>query len=107
MNLANLTSMEINIHEAKTQLSRLLKRVTAGEEITISRAGVPVAKLIAVAPANFVRPLGAMEGQIYIADDFDGPLPDDLLALFYGEGLKRKKPSLEKSQRLGQKRARR
>lgn len=89
--------MEVNIHEAKTQLSRLLKRVEEGEEITIARAGVPVAKLIAIAPANVVRPLGAMEGQIYIAEDFDAPLPDDLLGLFYGEEPKRKKPTRAKS----------
>ncbi len=77
--------MEVNIHEAKTQLSKLLRKVAEGEEITIARAGVPVAKLVAVPSANRLRPLGALEGQIYIADDFDAPLPDDLLALFYGE----------------------
>jgi prevent-host-death family protein len=96
--------MEVNVHEAKTQLSRLLRRVSAGEEITISRAGVPVAKLIAVEPANAVRPLGAMEGQIYIADDFDAPLPDDLLALFYGEHPKRKVPARAKLEKRARKR---
>jgi prevent-host-death family protein len=99
--------MEVNVHEAKTQLSRLLKRVTEGEEITISRAGVPVAKLIAVVPANVARPLGAMEGQIYIAEDFDAPLPDDLLAMFYGEEPKRKKPVRAKHEKPAMKRARR
>jgi prevent-host-death family protein len=99
--------MEVNVHEAKTQLSRLLKRVTEGEEITISRAGVPVAKLIAVTPANVARPLGAMEGQIYIAEDFDAPLPDDLLAMFYGEEPKRKKPARAKPEKPARKRARR
>ena len=91
----------VNIHEAKTHLSRLLKRVTAGEEITIARAGVPVAKLVAVAPTNGLRPLGAMEGKIYIADDFDAPLPDDVLALFYGKGeeSKRKKPTRAKAEK--------
>ena len=76
--------MEVNIHEAKTQLSRLLKRVTAGEEITISRAGVPVAKLIAVTPASGSRPMGMDHGKIWIADDFDAPDPE-LEALFYAE----------------------
>ncbi|MGA9641401.1 MAG: type II toxin-antitoxin system Phd/YefM family antitoxin [Terriglobales bacterium] len=99
--------MEVNIHEAKTQLSRLLRRVAEGEEITISRAGVPVAKLVAVPRANRLRPLGAMEGQIYIADDFDAPLPDDLLALFYGEELRHKKPARVKSEKPAKKRARR
>jgi prevent-host-death family protein len=91
--------MEINVHEAKTHLSRLLKRVEAGEEITISRAGVPVAKMVAVAAAGGARPLGAMEGQIYIADDFDTPLPNDLLAQFYGEEPKHKKPGRAKSEK--------
>jgi prevent-host-death family protein len=99
--------MQVNVHEAKTQLSRLLKRVSAGEEITISRAGVPVARLIAIAPANVVRPLGTMEGQIYIADDFDASLPDDLLALFYGGQPKRKRPVRAKEEKPARKRARR
>lgn len=99
--------MEVNIHEAKTQLSRLLRRVAEGEEITIARAGVPVAKLVAAPPTNRIRPLGAMEGQIYIAEDFDAPLPDDLLALFYGEEPKRKKPSRAKPEKLARKPARR
>jgi len=99
--------MEVNVHEAKTQLSRLLKRVAAGEEVTISRAGVPVARLVAIAPANGERPLGAMEGQIYIADDFDAPLPDDLLALFYGDEPKRKRPARVKAEKAARKRVRR
>jgi prevent-host-death family protein len=97
--------MEINIHQAKTHLSRLLQRVASGEEVTISRAGVPVAKLIAIAPANAVRPLGAMQGQIYIADDFDAPLPEDVLALFYGEEPNRKKPTRVKPGRPAKKQA--
>jgi prevent-host-death family protein len=97
--------MEVNVHEAKTQLSRLLKRVTDGEEIIISRAGVPVAKLIAVAPLSRERPLGAMDGQIYIAEDFDAPLPPDVLASFYGSETKRKKPGRAKTGRPPKKRA--
>jgi prevent-host-death family protein len=76
--------MEVNIHEAKTHLSRLLQRVAAGEEVTIARAGTPVARLVAVGTKNKVRPLGMDRGQIWIADDFDAPLPDDLLKAFYG-----------------------
>ncbi len=89
--------MEVNIHEAKTHLSRLLQRVAAGEEVTIARAGVPVARLVAVAPKNTVRPLGFARGQVWVADDFDAPLPDDLLKAFYGgklpplEGMRRRK----------------
>jgi prevent-host-death family protein len=77
--------MEVNIHEAKTHLSRLLQRVAAGEEVTIARAGVPVARLVAVESQKIVRPLGFARDEIWIADDFDAPLPDDILAGFYGE----------------------
>ena len=75
--------MDVNVHEAKTHLSRLLRRVTAGEEITISRAGVPVAKLIAAQAPSKSRPMGMDKGKIWIADDFDTPDPT-LEALFYG-----------------------
>jgi prevent-host-death family protein len=74
--------MEVNIHEAKTQLSRLLKKVEEGEEITIARAGVPVAKLIAVVPEKRKRPLGIDRGKIWISPDFDAPDPE-LEKLFY------------------------
>jgi prevent-host-death family protein len=87
--------MEVNIHEAKTHLSRLLQRVAAGEEVTIARAGVPVARLVAVAPEKKTRPLGFARGEVWIADDFDAPLPDDLLKAFYGGEL----PKLTKSRR--------
>jgi len=73
--------MEVNIHEAKTHLSRLLKRVTAGEEITISRAGEPVAKLIAARTQGKSRPMGMDRGKIWMADEFDHPDPE-LEALF-------------------------
>ena len=76
--------MEVNVHEAKTQLSRLLKRVTAGEEITISRAGVPVARLVAFGPSSGSRPMGMEHGKFWISDDFDAPDPE-LEALFYAE----------------------
>ncbi len=74
--------MEVNVHEAKTHLSNLLKRVEAGEEITISRAGVPVARLIAAAPKGQTRPMGMLREKMWIADDFDAPDPE-LEALFY------------------------
>lgn len=85
--------MEVNIHEAKTHLSRLLQRVADGEEITIARAGVPIARLVAVQPEKKVRPLGFARDEVWIADDFDAPLPDDMLADFYGGEL----PKLEKA----------
>jgi prevent-host-death family protein len=73
--------MEVNVHEAKTHLSRLLRRVSAGEEITISRAGVPVARLIAAAPTRGSRPMGMDRNSIWMADDFDASDPK-LEALF-------------------------
>ncbi len=75
--------MEINIHEAKTHFSKLLKKVEAGEEVTISRAGVPVARLIAAKPEPKERPLGKFKGSVWISDDFDDPLPKEMLDLWY------------------------
>jgi prevent-host-death family protein len=77
--------MEVNIHHAKTHLSRLLQRVAEGEEVIIARAGVPVAKLVPIEVKKNVRPLGFARGEIWVADDFDAPLPDDLLAAFAGD----------------------
>jgi prevent-host-death family protein len=87
--------MEVNIHQAKTHFSRLLKRVAAGEEVIIARAGVPVARLVPVEAKKKIRPLGMDRGKIWIADDFDAPLPDDLLRAFYGGEL----PKLVKAPR--------
>ena len=88
--------MEVNIHEAKTHLSRLLQRVANGEEVTIARAGVPVARLVPVVPETKKnRPLGMDRGRVWVADDFDAPLPDDLLKEFYGGEL----PKLERPKR--------
>jgi len=75
----------VNVHEAKTQLSRLLEDVEAGEEVIIARAGVPVAILKAYSGARAPRRLGTSLGQIQIADDFD-ELPDDMLAVLSGHG---------------------
>jgi prevent-host-death family protein len=72
---------QVNMHEAKTHLSRLVARVEAGEEIVISRAGKPVAKLIAADPRPALRGYGSMRGQITIHDDFD-ELPDDIAEAF-------------------------
>ena len=74
---------EINVHEAKTHLSRLLRRVAAGEEIVIARAGKPVARLIPVAEPPRPRELGRDRGKIWIADDFD-TLDPEILADFEG-----------------------
>ena len=73
------------MHEAKTQLCRLLQRVAAGEEITISNRGVPVARLTPVARKSSGRELGFEKGRAWVAEDFDAPLPPDVLAGFLGQ----------------------
>lgn len=75
----------VNMHEAKTHLSRLVARVAAGEEIIIARSGRPVAKLTRMDDDLPPRPLGTMRGQIHVPADFDDPLPPEVLALFTGE----------------------
>lgn len=66
----------VNVHAAKTQLSKLLARVEAGEEIVIARAGKPVARLAPLAPARKPRRPGAWKGKVWIAPDFDDPIPE-------------------------------
>ena len=72
----------VNIHQAKTQLSRLLHGVEQGEEVVIARAGVPIARLVGwKAPVQRVAEPGAMRGRIQLRDDFDAPLADLFEAL--------------------------
>ena len=73
-----------NIHEAKTQLSRLLAEMSRGDEVIIARAGVPVARLVPVESASRERVLGTERGKLVIADNFDAPLPPDVLDDFEG-----------------------
>jgi len=73
----------VNVHEAKTHLSRLLAQVLAGEEIIISKSGKPVAKLGPCDSENTKkRKAGLLKGRIRISPDFDAPLPKALLAKF-------------------------
>jgi prevent-host-death family protein len=76
---------EVNIHQAKTHLSRLLSRVAAGEEIVIAKAGKPVARLVPFRKTKGKRPLGMDKGLFQVPKDFDAPLPEDLLKKFEGE----------------------
>jgi prevent-host-death family protein len=71
----------VNTHEAKTHLSQLLKRVAAGEEIVISRAGEPIARLVPFVKTTR-RELGVDAGRFTVPDDFDAPLPDAVLDAF-------------------------
>ncbi len=74
--------MTVNVHQAKTHLSRLLQRVAGGEEITIARAGQPIARLVAVEPKQARRPLDLDRGLYDVPEDFDAPLPAKVLAAF-------------------------
>ncbi|WP_310633466.1 type II toxin-antitoxin system Phd/YefM family antitoxin [Paraburkholderia sp.] len=74
----------VNIHEAKTHFSRLVDAAASGEEIVIARAGKPAARLVPIEPVKPKRRFGGMKGKIQIADDFDAPLPDDVIADFEG-----------------------
>jgi prevent-host-death family protein len=75
--------MEVNIHQAKSQLSQLLRRVAAGEEVIIARGGKPVAKLIPIGGCDR-RVLGCDQGRFSVPEDFDAPLDGDILGSFEG-----------------------
>lgn len=72
---------QINIYEAKAQLSDLVERAAAGEEIIIAKAGKPRALLVPLPPSS-ERKSGRGKGKIQIGDEFDAPLPEDLASAF-------------------------
>ncbi len=72
----------VSVHEAKTHFSKLLERVRQGEEIIIAEAGKPVARLSPLGPGVARRVPGSAQGKIVVAEDFDAPLPDDVLDSF-------------------------
>ena len=76
----------INIHAAKTQFSRLVDEAAAGNEVIIARAGKPAAKLVPLAPPEITqrRVLGRLAGQLNVPENFDAPLPGDMLDAFEG-----------------------
>jgi prevent-host-death family protein len=79
-----MASTQVNLYEAKTQLSSLVERVAKGEEFVIAKAGKPMAKLVALAPESDLarKPGQNLLGITYIAEDFDAPLPEDVLQDF-------------------------
>jgi prevent-host-death family protein len=77
-------SVVVNIHAAKTQLSKLLDAAAAGEEVIIAKAGKPVARLESIDAAAPPRRLGILDGKLHVPDDFDDPLPDEIIAEFEG-----------------------
>ncbi|MBI3972518.1 MAG: type II toxin-antitoxin system Phd/YefM family antitoxin [Chloroflexi bacterium] len=83
--------VSVTVEEARVELPSLIQRAAAGEDVLISEHGKPVAKLVSV-PIENSQPLkprvpGSMRGKIWIADDFDAPLPPDLQAAFEGEEI--------------------
>ena len=74
----------INIHEAKTHLSRIVDEVAAGAEVIIAKAGKPMARLMPLTGVRRAKKLGLLKGKIRIPDDFNAPLPEDVIAGFEG-----------------------
>jgi len=72
----------VNIHAAKTHLSSLVEEAAAGEEIIIAKAGKPVARLGPLEKPAFEKAFGALKGRIHMSDDFDEPLPPEILTGF-------------------------
>jgi prevent-host-death family protein len=77
--------MLVNIHDAKTRFSKLINQVLKGDDIIIARDGKPLIRLVPYVEEPQIRKGGQFKGIIHISDDFDSPLPDDLLKHFYGE----------------------
>lgn len=76
---------QVNVHEAKTNLSRLLEKAAAGEEIVIARAGEPVARLVAIKGVAPARRKGLLKGRIKLRPAFFEPLPEEVVASFEGK----------------------
>ncbi|MCG6551531.1 MAG: type II toxin-antitoxin system Phd/YefM family antitoxin [Candidatus Magnetominusculus sp. LBB02] len=75
--------MKVNIHEAAAHLSKLISRVSGGEEVIIARAGRPVARLVPVEGRPAERVPGTAKGKVILHGDFTAPLPDDVIDSFY------------------------
>ena len=82
-----VNTLQVNIYEAKTRLSELVEQARQGATVVIAKNGTPMAKLVGLdaAPKRQII-FGLMKGEFVEADDFDAPLPDELLALFEGRG---------------------
>ncbi len=77
----------INIHEAKTHLSRFVKQAAAGEEIIIAKAGKPMARLVPLSHTPSRRNLGMFKGQLNVPDNFDEPLSDEVTRIFENSSI--------------------
>jgi prevent-host-death family protein len=74
----------VNLYDAKTNLSRLVERAAAGEEIVVAKAGRPLARLVPLEKPARTRELGFFAGQVVVGPDFDDPLPEEIQAAFDG-----------------------
>jgi prevent-host-death family protein len=74
--------MQVNVHEAKTNLSKLLNQVSEGQEIIIARSGKPVARLVAFKEKPTKRVSGSAKGKFVLTPEFNDPLPEEILAEF-------------------------
>lgn len=79
---ARVVGEPVALYEAKTHLSSLVDRAAAGEEFVITKSGHPMARLVPIEPLPATREPGQGKGRWHVADDFDAPLPDDLLDAF-------------------------
>ena len=75
----------VNIHEAKTHLSKLVEEVSQGKDVVIAKSGKPMAKLTGLALAKPIRKPGFLKGKIKVADNFDAPLSEEFLDAFEGK----------------------
>jgi len=80
-----MPSTTFNLYEAKTNLSRLVERAAAGEEIVIAKAGKPLARLVSYEAVKLPRRPGAWKGRMRIGEDFEDPLPEDVQRAFEGD----------------------
>jgi prevent-host-death family protein len=78
-----MTSIPVNIYEAKTRLSQLVDRAASGEDVIISRGGKPVARITQLTPKRAVK-FGVLKGKVKVAKDFDAPLAENIVAEFEG-----------------------
>jgi prevent-host-death family protein len=81
---ADPAAVQYNIHDAKTNLSRIIDRVEHGEEIIISRAGTPVAKVVSLHPRAKRTGRGSLAGRLVLSDDWDSPETNDAIARDFG-----------------------
>ena len=79
-----MATLVFNIHDAKTNLSRIVDDVAAGAEVIIAKAGKPMARLVPIEVPMKAKRLGLLKGKIKVAEDFNAPLDDETLARFEG-----------------------